>query len=133
MVLKKKAATGSMGYVVMFTMALLMVVLTLYMAQVARIMTHQHHVDDSLADSVLASLVADDIYYFETLEMTGTEMLTLMAENVYVSEVYDNAGKKITEDDGVATSFTVWVTPEEVESINTAVVYGGIQMYLKTE
>lgn len=52
---------------------------------------------------------------------------------VYVSEVYDNAGKKITEDDGVATSFTVWVTPEEVESINTAVVYGGIQMYLKTE
>ena len=56
-----------------------------------------------------------------------------MAENVYVSEVYDNAGKKITEDDGVATSFTVWVTPEEVESINTAVVYGGIQMYLKTE
>lgn len=133
MVLKKKAATGSMGYVVMFTMALLMVVLTLYMAQVARLMTHQHHVDDSLADSVLASLVADDIYYFETLEMTGTEMLTLMAENVYVSEVYDNAGKKITEDDGVATSFTVWVTPEEVESINTAVVYGGIQMYLKTE
>ena len=59
MVLKKKAATGSMGYVVMFTMALLMVVLTLYMAQVARLMTHQHHVDDSLADSVLASLVAD--------------------------------------------------------------------------
>ena len=57
MVLKKKAATGSMGYVVMFTMALLMVVLTLYMAQVARLMTHQHHVDDSLADSVLASLV----------------------------------------------------------------------------
>ena len=90
MVLKKKAATGSMGYVVMFTMALLMVVLTLYMAQVARIMTHQHHVDDSLADSVLASLVADDIYYFETLEMTGTEMLTLMAENVYVSDVFEN-------------------------------------------
>ena len=31
------------------------------------------------------------------------------------------------------TSFTVWVTPEEVENINTAVVYGGIHMYLKTE
>lgn len=40
-----------------------------------------------------------------------------MAENVYVSEVYDNAGKKIPEDDEVATAFTVWVTPEEVESI----------------
>ena len=29
-----------------------------------------------------------------------------------MSEVYDNAGNRITEPDGVATSFTVWVTPE---------------------
>ena len=63
----------------------------------------------------------------------ATETLMLMAENVYVDEVYDNFGNKITDDEGVATSFTVWVTPEEVESINTAVVYGGIQIYLKTE
>lgn len=75
MVLTKKEASGSFGYVVMFTTALLMIVLALYMAQVARLMTHQHHVDDSLADSVLASLVADDIYYFETLEMTGTPVV----------------------------------------------------------
>ena len=74
-VLKKKEATGALGYVVMFTMALLMVILTLYMAEVAKLMTHQHHVDDSLADSVLASLVADDIYYFETYEMTGTPVI----------------------------------------------------------
>ncbi len=38
-------------------------------------MTHQHHVDDSLADSVLASLVADDVYYFETYERTGTPVV----------------------------------------------------------
>ena len=75
----------------------------------------------------------EERFYGVVNETEETEMLTLMAENVYVSEVYDNAGKKITEDDGVATSFTVWVTPEEVESINTAVVYGGIQMYLKNE
>jgi hypothetical protein len=56
-----------------------------------------------------------------------------LAENVYVSEVYDNAGNRITEPDGVATSFTVWVTPEEVESVNLAVVYGKVQIYLKTE
>lgn len=43
--------------------------------EVARLMTHQHHVDDSLAESVLASLVADDIYYFETYEMTGTPVI----------------------------------------------------------
>ena len=87
---------------------------------------------ESFDDSVNGSLRKGDIVDVYAVD-PATEMLTLMAENVYVSEVYDNAGKKITEDDGVATSFTVWVTPEEVESINTAVVYGGIQMYLKTE
>lgn len=50
-----------------------------------------------------------------------------------MSEVYDNAGNRITEPDWVAISFTVWVTPEEVENINLAVVYGGVQMYLKME
>lgn len=43
------------------------------------------------------------------IESLVTEMLVLMAENVYVSEIYDNAGKKIVDDEGVATSFTVWV------------------------
>ena len=54
-------------------------------------------------------------------------------KNGYESEVYDNAGNRITEPDGVATSFTVWVTPEEVKSVNLAVVYGGVQIYLKTK
>lgn len=83
-------------------------------------------------DSVNGSLRKGDIVDVYVKD-PAAEMLTLMEENVYVSEVYNTAGKKITEDDEVATSFTVWVTPEEVESINTAVVYGGIQMYLKTE
>ena len=50
-----------------------------------------------------------------------------------MAEVYNNAGNKVTEPDGIATSFTVWVTPDEVESLNLAIVYGGVQMYLKTE
>ena len=87
---------------------------------------------ESFDDSVNGSLRKGDIVDVYAVD-PASELLVLMAENVYVSEVYDNAGKKITDDEGVATSFTVWVTPEEVESINTAVVYGGIQMYLKTE
>lgn len=87
---------------------------------------------ESFDDSVNGFLSKGDIVDVYAKDL-ATEMLTLMAENVYVNEVYDNAGKKITEDDEVATSFTVWVTPEEVESINTVVVYGGIQMYLKME
>ena len=71
----KRKATGSAGYIVMFTTVLILAIVTVYMAQVAKLMTHQHHIDDSLADSVLASLVADDIYYFETLEMTGTPVV----------------------------------------------------------
>lgn len=87
---------------------------------------------ESFDDSVNGSLRKGDIVDVYAKD-PATEMLTLMAENIYVSEVYDITGKKITEDDEVATNFTVWVTPEEVESINTAVVYCGIQMYLKTE
>lgn len=72
---QKRKATGAVGYVLLFLVVLVMVILTLYLAQVAKLMTHQHHIDDSLADSVLASLVADDVYYFETYERTGIPVI----------------------------------------------------------
>ncbi|MGN0351346.1 MAG: hypothetical protein ACI4ES_06795 [Roseburia sp.] len=62
-----------------------------------------------------------------------TDMLILLAEDVYVYEVYDSSGNKVTSKDEIATSFTVYVTEAEVENLNLAVCYGGIQMYLKTE
>ena len=87
---------------------------------------------DSYDYSVNGSLRHGDVVDVYAVD-PATETLQLMAENVYVDAVYDNSGKKIVDDEGVATSFTVWVTPEEVQQINTAVVYGGIQMYLKME
>ena len=72
---KKEQASGAVGYVFLFLIVLILVILTLYLGQVAKLMTHQHHVDDSLADAVLASLVADDVYYFETYERTGTPVI----------------------------------------------------------
>ena len=69
---KKKEATGAIGYVMLFTMAIIMVIITLFMLASSKLQTIQHDVDDALADSVLAALVADDIYYFETWEGTGT-------------------------------------------------------------
>lgn len=87
---------------------------------------------ESFDGGVNGSLRKGDIVDVYALN-PDTELLELFAENVYVSEVYDNAGNRITEPDGVATSFTVWVTPEEVESVNLAVVYGKVQIYLKTE
>ena len=86
----------------------------------------------NFSDGVNGALRRGDIVDVYALD-PATEILTLYAENVYVAEVYDNSGKKVTEPDGIATAFTVWVTPDEVESLNLAVVYGGVQMYLKTE
>ena len=75
MIKRRKVASSSIGYVFLFLIMMLLVIITMYMLQVAKLMTHQHHVDDSLTDSVLASLVADDVYYFETYETTGTPVI----------------------------------------------------------
>ena len=74
---KKKEASGAVGYVFLFMIVLIMVAVVMYLASVAKLMTHQHHMDDALADSVLASLVADDEYYFETLELAGEPVVLL--------------------------------------------------------
>ena len=85
MVKRKKEASSAIGYVFLYLIVMLVIIITMYMMQVAKIMTHQHHVDDALTDSVLASLVADDVYYFETFETTGTPVVRF--DNV--DESYD--------------------------------------------
>ena len=73
--MKKKKATGAIGYVMHFTMAIIMVIITFFMLASAKLMTIQHDVDDAHADSLLASLVADEVYYFKTWEGTGTAVV----------------------------------------------------------
>lgn len=87
---------------------------------------------ESFDGGVNGSLRKGDIVDVYALD-PATDMLTLMAENVYVAEGYDSSGNKVSEPEDIATSFTVYVTEDEVEQINNAVVYGNIQMYLKTE
>lgn len=86
---KKKKATGSIGYCLLFGLAIIMVIVTMYMMQASKLMTHQHDIDDALADSALASLVADDVYYFESYESTGTPVIRFRnneeAHNNFVS------------------------------------------------
>ena len=67
-VCKKKEATGAVGYCILFGLALILVITTMYIAMASKLMSEQHTIDDALSDSVLASLVADDVYYFETAE-----------------------------------------------------------------
>ncbi|MEF9839807.1 MAG: hypothetical protein RR791_02490 [Lachnospiraceae bacterium] len=87
---------------------------------------------ESFPGGVNGSLRKGDIVNLYALN-PATELLTLMAENVYVANVYDSSGNKISEPEEIATSFTVYVTKDEVEQINLAVVYGGVQMYLIAE
>ena len=72
---KKKEATGAIGYMLLFGMAIIMVITTMYLLQMAKLITHQHDIGDALVDSVLASLVADEEYYFSTAEMSGTPVV----------------------------------------------------------
>lgn len=87
---------------------------------------------ESFDGGVNGSLRKGDIVSVYAID-PATELLTLMVDNVYIANVYDSSGNKISEDGEIATSFTVYVTESEVEQINKAVVYGGIQMYLKAE
>ena len=73
--MKKKKGTAAIGYMLLFGIALILVIVTMYLAETAKLMTHQHDIDDALAESTLASLVADDKYYFETWEGTGTAVV----------------------------------------------------------
>lgn len=100
MVLRKKEATGAMSYLFMFMTVMVVVIITLYLAQVSKFMTHQHHVDDSLADAVLASLVADDIYYFETYETLGTPIIRFKDKDESYSIFKDCMTNAVAETDG---------------------------------
>jgi len=99
-------ASGAIGYVFLFLVVLILVILTLYLAQVAKLMTHQHHVDDSLADSVLASLVADDVYYFETYERTGTPVIRFKSTDDSYAIFNDSMSDSIADTDGFYYNFS---------------------------
>lgn len=80
--------------------------------------------DNSVSGTVRTGDIVD-IYAVDP----ATDALTLMAENVYVKAAYNSSGEKIT-DDGVATAFTIYVAPDERDAVNSAIAYGGIQLYL---
>lgn len=55
---------------------------------------------------------------------------TNYGENLYVEASYDNNGVECTKDGEIATSFTVWIEPNEIDRINDAVAMGGLQLYI---
>lgn len=61
----------------------------------------------------------------------ATDELTKYADSLYVEAAYDSSGALLTEADGVAQSYTVYVKEEEIPSLNQAIHYGEIQLYKK--
>lgn len=84
------------------------------------------------AKAVNGSLRRGDIVDIYAVD-ESTDTLILLVEDVYIYEVYDVSGNKVTSKDEIATSFTVYVTENEVENLNKAICFGGIQMYLTTD
>ena len=84
------------------------------------------------AKAVNGSLRRGDIVDIYAVD-EATDTLILLVEDVYIYEVYDVSGNKVTSKDEIATSFTVYVTENEVENLNKAICFGGIQMYLTTD
>lgn len=111
---KKKEATGSIGYCMLFGLAIILVILTMYMAMVSKLMTEQHTIDDALADSALAALVADDIYYFETYESTGTPLVRFRDHDEAYRNYKDAMASAVSNTSGFYYNFT-YVVFEEYE------------------
>ena len=69
----------------------------------------------------------------------ATDQLVLMVSNVYVEAAYDNSGNELTREyeaqngEQRAGVFTVKVAPDEIEQMNLAICYEGIQLYLTNE
>ena len=69
----------------------------------------------------------------------ATDQLVLMVEKVYVEGAYDNSGNALTPEyeaengAGTAVVFSVKVASDEIEAMNTAISYEGIQLYLTQE
>lgn len=103
---KKQRASGAFGYLFLFLIVLILVIITIYLGQVAKLMTHQHHVDDYLADAVLASLVADDVYYFETYERTGTPVIRFKSADDSHAIFTDCMRDAITDTQGFYFNFS---------------------------
>lgn len=59
----------------------------------------------------------------------ATDELTFVVGNIYVLEAFNSSGDSLTTKEGTAMAFNILVMPEEVEAINRAIAWEGIQIY----
>lgn len=89
----------------------------------------------SLSVSNFSNSVCGTLRYGDVVDVyaidPATDELVFVIGDVYILEAYNSNGEVLTTKEGSATAFTVIATPEEVELINKAIAWDGIQLYRK--
>lgn len=93
---------------------------------------------DAFNNSVSGTIRHGDIVDVYAVD-PSTDQLVLMVSNVYVVAAYDGSGNELTKEyeleNGAqtATVFSVKVAPSEIDQMNLAISFKGIQLYLTEE
>lgn len=85
---------------------------------------------DNFSSAVCGSLRAGDVVDIYAKELESDNLM-LYASGVLIKAAYDSNGEIITEEEGSATSFSIYVSEEQKAQVNAAIASGGIQLYKK--
>lgn len=93
---------------------------------------------DAFNNSVSGTIRCGDIVDVYAVD-PSTDQLALMVSNVYVVAAYDGSGNELTKEyeseNGPQTAvvFSVKVAPSEIDQMNLAISFKGIQLYFTQE
>ena len=86
----------------------------------------------SFANAVNGTIRKGDIVDIYSRPSSADAVTELYGQDLYVEAAYTANGTKCKTPEDVATSLTIWVTPDEVSDINKAVALGNIQVYVQS-
>ena len=85
----------------------------------------------SFANAVNGTIRKGDIVDIYSRPSSADAVTELYGQDLYVEAAYTANGTECKNPEDVATSLTIWVTPDEVSDINKAVALGNIQVYVQ--
>ena len=85
----------------------------------------------SFANAVNGTIRKGDIVDIYSRPSSADAVTELYGQDLYVEAAYTANGTECKTPEDVATSLTIWVTPDEVSEINKAVALGNIQVYVQ--
>ena len=85
----------------------------------------------SFANAVNGTIRKGDIVDIYSRPSSADAVTELYGQDLYVEAAYTANGTECKTPEDVATSLTIWVTPDEVSEIDKAVALGNIQVYVQ--